>query len=94
MVMAALAVVKLMKKTLAALKHERALIDAAIKALLHDHATPAIRSGKGMGPVFQATTLALLPVLRSVGRQFDAKCPSDLDNRVEARLRTRCKSFV
>ena len=71
--MTAPAVVKLMKRTLAALKHERALIDVAMKALLHEHATPAIRSGKGMGPIFQATTLALLPELGRLNRQQIAK---------------------
>ena len=71
--MATPAVVKLMKKTLNALKHERALIDAAMKVLVQDHATPAIRSGKGMGPIFQATTLALLPELGRLNRQQIAK---------------------
>ena len=73
LVMAAPAVVKLMKKTMAAVKHERTLIDAAMKPLLHEHATPAIRSGKGMGPVFQARTLALLPGLGRLNRQQIAK---------------------
>jgi transposase len=71
--MTAPAVVKLMKKTLAALRHERVLIDAAMKALLHAHATPAIRSGKGMGPIFQATALVLLPELGQLNRQQIAK---------------------
>lgn len=71
--MTAPAVMKLIKKTLAALRHERALIDAAIKTLLQEHATPAIRSGKGMGPVFQATTLVWLPELGRLNRQQIAK---------------------
>ena len=71
--MATPSIVKLMKKTLAALKNERALIDVAMKALVHVHATPAIRSGKGMGPIFQATTLALLPELGRLNRQQIAK---------------------
>jgi len=71
--MTAPAVVRLMKKTLAALKQERVQIDAAMKALLDAHATPAIRSGKGMGPMFQASTLALLPELGRLNRQQIAK---------------------
>lgn len=71
--MTAPAVVRLMRKTLEALKRERAQIDAALKDLLAAHATPAIRSGKGMGPIFQATTLALLPELGRLNRQEIAK---------------------
>ena len=71
--MTAPAVVRLMKKTLEALKRERVQIDAAMKVLLEAHATPAIRSGKGMGPMFQATTLALLPELGRLNRQEIAK---------------------
>ncbi len=67
------AVVRLMKKTLEALRRERVQIDAAMKALLDAHATPAVRSGKGMGPMFQATTLALLPELGRLNRQEIAK---------------------
>ena len=71
--MTAPAVVRLMKKTIEAMKRERLQIDAAIKLLLAVHATPAIRSGKGMGPVFQATTLALLPELGRLNRKEIAK---------------------
>jgi len=71
--MTAPAVVRLMKKTLEALKQERVQIDAAMKGLLDAHATPAIRSGKGMGPIFQASTLALLPELGRLNRQQIAK---------------------
>ena len=71
--MTAPAVVRLMKKTIDALKRERLQIDAALKQLLDTHATPAIRSGKSMGPIFQATTLALLPELGRLNRQEIAK---------------------
>ena len=42
---------------------ERAAIDREIQALLKTHSSPALRSSKGMGPIFQATSLALLPEL-------------------------------
>lgn len=57
-----------MAGTIGALKRELALIDRAIRALLVVHATPALRSSKGLGPVFQATSLALLPELGRLGR--------------------------
>jgi len=63
----------LMRKTLAALQRELAVVDAAMKQLLQVHATPAVRSAKGLGPVFQATTLALLPELGQLSRQQIAK---------------------
>lgn len=63
----------LMKKTIAALQREQAVIDAQIKTLLHTHATPALRSSKGLGPVFQASMLALLPELGHLRRQQIAK---------------------
>lgn len=62
-----------MAGTIAALKRELALIDRAIKALLAAHATPALRSSKGLGPVFQATSLALLPELGHLGRRQIAR---------------------
>lgn len=62
-----------MAGTIAALKRELALIDQAIKALLAVHATPALRSSKGLGPVFQATSLALLPELGHLGRRQIAR---------------------
>jgi len=73
MTMALPAIRALMRKTLAALKREQAVVDAAIKQLLHMHATPAVRSAKGLGPVFQATALALLPELGQLSRQQVAK---------------------
>ncbi|WP_460918631.1 IS110 family transposase, partial [Pseudoxanthomonas sangjuensis] len=55
------AILPLVRKTLAALRREQAAVDAAIKALLQEHTTPALRSSKGLGPQFQASVLALLP---------------------------------
>ena len=63
----------LMKRTLAALQRERMVIDASLKRLLQQHATPALRSSKGMGPMFQAAALALLPELGQLNRQQLAK---------------------
>ena len=63
------AVRQLMARTIAALKRELAAIDAAMQALLKAHASPALRSSKGMGPIFQATSLALLPELQSTGKR-------------------------
>lgn len=67
------AVRKLMVRTIAALTRELAAIDRAMQALLKAHATPALRSSKGMGPIFQATSLALLPELGTLTRQQIAK---------------------
>jgi transposase len=67
------AVRKLMARTIAALVRELAAIDRAMQALLKAHATPALRSSKGMGPIFQATSLALLPELGTLTRQQIAK---------------------
>ena len=44
-----------------------------MKALINEHATPALRSSKGLGPVFQATVLALLPELGHLDRRQIAK---------------------
>lgn len=67
------AVRKLMARTIAALVRELAAIDRAMQALLKAHASPALRSSKGMGPIFQATSLALLPELGRLTRQQIAK---------------------
>lgn len=67
------AVRQLMTRTIAALKRELAAIDAAMHALLKTHASPALRSSKGMGPIFQATSLALLPELGRLNGQQIAK---------------------
>ena len=68
-----LAVRQLMARTISALKRELAAIDMAMQTLLKEHATPALRSSKGMGPIFQATSLALLPELGRLSRQQIAK---------------------
>ncbi|MDR7194469.1 transposase [Luteimonas terrae] len=67
------AVRKLVMRTVAALKRELAAIDREMQALLKTHTTPALRSSKGMGPIFQATSLALLPELGTLTRQQIAK---------------------
>lgn len=64
---------KLAARTIAALVRELAAIDRAMKALIQQHATPALRSSKGLGPVFQATMLALLPELGELDRRQIAK---------------------
>lgn len=63
----------LMHKTLTALRREQASIDRALRALLQSHATPAMRSAKGLGPQFQASLLALLPELGQLTRRQIAK---------------------
>lgn len=73
MAMALSTIRALMKKTLAALQRELAVIDAALKRLLERHSTPALRSSKGLGPMFQASALALLPELGQLNRQQIAK---------------------
>ncbi len=73
MAMSLPAIRPLVKKTLAALLRERAVINAALKQLLQAHTTPALRSSKGLGPMFQATALALLPELGQLTRQQIAK---------------------
>lgn len=67
------AVRKLIAGTVVALKRELAAIDRQMQALLKAHVTPALRSSKGMGPIFQASTLALLPELGTLTRQQIAK---------------------
>lgn len=67
------AVAKGIKKTIESLKRERGQIDVAMKQLVTAHATPAMRSGKGMGPMFQAALLALLPELGHLDRRQIAK---------------------
>jgi transposase len=63
----------LVKRTIAALTRELVAIDRTVQALLNQHATPALRSSKGLGPVFQATALALLPELGHLDRRQIAK---------------------
>jgi transposase len=67
------AVRKVTARTIKALKSELASIDRAMRALIAIHCTPALRSSKGMGPIFQATSLALLPELGTLSRQQIAK---------------------
>lgn len=67
------AVRQLIARTVAALMRELAAIDRAMRALLKAHTTPALQSTKGMGPIFQATSLALLPELGRLTRQQIAK---------------------
>lgn len=71
--MASLAVRGLMARTVAALKRELAAIDLAMQALVKTHATPALRSSKGLGPIFQGSVLALLPELGQLSRRQIAK---------------------
>lgn len=71
--MAPPAVRKLVACTIAALGRELSAIERSMKALIQEHATPAMRSRKGLGPVFQATVLALLPELGHLDRQQIAK---------------------
>jgi len=47
---------------------ELAAIDREMRTQLKLHATPALQSSKGMGPIFQATSLALLPELGMLTR--------------------------
>lgn len=61
------------RRTMAALQREQVAVDQAMKALLEQHATPALRSSKGLGPMFQASMLALLPELGHLTRQQMAK---------------------
>lgn len=71
--MASAAVRALTARTVAALSRELAAINRAVQGLLRQHATPALRSSKGLGPVFQASMLALLPELGQLSRREIAK---------------------
>lgn len=71
--MASPAVRRLSARTIAALARELAAIERGMKTLIQAHATPALKSSKGLGPVFQATTLALLPELGHLDRRQIAK---------------------
>lgn len=61
------------RKTLAALQREHVAVDKAMKALLEQHTTPALHSSKGLGPMFQASMLSLLPELGHLTRKQIAK---------------------
>lgn len=67
------AVRKLVARTVAALARELAAIEHVMKALIDAHSTSAVRSKKGLGPIFQATMLALLPELGQLSRREIAK---------------------
>jgi transposase len=67
------AVRTLIHRTVAALRRELAAIEQAMQVLVDANGTAAIRSSKGMGPIFQATTLALLPELGRLSRRQIAK---------------------
>lgn len=71
--MAPASVRRLMDRTVSALRRELAAIDAAMQVLLREHASPAVRSAKGLGPIFQATMLSLLPELGHLSRRQIAK---------------------
>jgi transposase len=71
--MAPASVRRLMDRTMSALRRELAAIDAAMQVLLREHASPAVRSAKGLGPIFQATMLSLLPELGRLSRRQIAK---------------------
>src|SRR5699024_11021416 len=55
------AIAKLAACSITTLQRERAAIDRAMQILLKEHATSALQDIKGLGPVFQATCLCLLP---------------------------------
>ena len=61
------------EKTRLALREELSALDQRIATLTAPHLTPAWRSIKGLGPVVQASLLALLPELGRLSRQKIAK---------------------
>ena len=71
--MAPASVRKLAARTIAALARELIAIERAMRELIRANATPALRSSKGFGPMFQATVLALLPELGHLDRRQIAK---------------------
>jgi len=64
---------KLIARTVAALQRELDAIELAMKAIVNANVSSALRSTKGMGPMFQATSLAMLPELGTLTRQQIAK---------------------
>lgn len=60
-------------RSIAALRRELATIDKTMQTLLAAHATPAMRDTKGLGPIFQAACLALLPELGQLTRRQIAR---------------------
>lgn len=73
MAMAPASVRKLAALTIAALAREQSAIDQVIHAFIKQNSTPAVRCSKGLGPVFQATILVLLPELGHLDRRQIAK---------------------
>lgn len=71
--MASAAVRSLALRTVSALARGLAAIDRQVHALIQHHATPAMRSSKGLGPVFQASVLSMLPELGTLDRRQIAK---------------------
>ena len=69
--MAPPAVRTLTLRTITALARELKSVEQAISGLIKQHATPAVCSSKGLGPVFQASMLALLPELGELSRRRD-----------------------
>jgi transposase len=67
------AVRALILRTTAALRDELSDIEAAMRGLVEANTSPALGSSKGLGPVFQAATLALLPELGTLNRRQIAK---------------------
>lgn len=64
---------KLATRAIAALARELAAIERTMRALIAESATPALRSSKRFGPVFQAIVLALLSELGHLDRWQIAK---------------------
>jgi transposase len=60
-------------RTIKAIDRELKTIEGHIDELRSAHVTEALQSAKGLGPVFQATTLALLPELGKLNRKQIAK---------------------
>lgn len=71
--MASAMVRQVASRTVAAIRRELATVDRAMYALIKQHASPALRSSKGLGPMFQASMLALLPELGYLNRRQIAK---------------------
>lgn len=63
----------LILRTMAALHEERSEIEAAMRGLVQANTSPALASAKGLGPMFQAASFALLPELGTLNRRQIAK---------------------
>ncbi|WP_282275773.1 hypothetical protein [Stenotrophomonas sp. PS02297] len=66
---------KRVARTIAVLARRRIAINQAIHVLIKRYGWPGVRSSEGLGPVFQATVLALLPESGHLGRRWIAKPP-------------------